>query len=156
MTPAPPLVTVRLLDFPLKVYRRTQEHYDGLFREFALFAIDPPASLPGHEVPRRLLQLVDEVQTRFAGVTQAPNEQRDRALDAGLDRVDLTYLVPPEAREASLSLEAMLEEADEFCRAGDLLTLASPPEVRRFRHWYLGQFVAQVDGAAPTPWTAAG
>jgi hypothetical protein len=47
----------------------------------------------------------------------------------------------------------MLDEADEFCRQGKhLLTLATPPDLRRYRQWFLGEFVAQIGGRPPTPW----
>ena len=46
----------------------------------------------------------------------------------------------------------MLDEADESCTRGDhLLTLATPEELR-FRCWFIGEFVAQINGAPPTPW----
>jgi hypothetical protein len=47
----------------------------------------------------------------------------------------------------------MLDEADEYCRRGEhLLTLETPPELVRFRRWYLQEFVNQIAGAAPEPW----
>jgi uncharacterized protein YfaT (DUF1175 family) len=47
----------------------------------------------------------------------------------------------------------MLDEADEYCRAGHhLLTLATPEELRVFRSWYLGQVAAQLSGAPAEPW----
>ena len=145
-------VQVRLLQFPLLVYRRAQEHFDELLREFALLSIDSSGTVPGHEVPRRLRELVDELGQRFARATQDATGQREEALRAGLTSVDLTYNVPPQVREGSLALARMLDEADEFCRRGELLTLATPPEVVEFRRWFLDEFVAQADGAAPTPW----
>jgi len=49
----------------------------------------------------------------------------------------------------------MLDEADDYCRRGDhLLTLATPAEELRFRRWFVGEFVEQLGGAAPTPWPA--
>jgi hypothetical protein len=47
----------------------------------------------------------------------------------------------------------MLEEADEYCRSDQLLTLATPPTLVAFRRWYLGEFIAQIDGRPPQPWT---
>ena len=49
-------------------------------------------------------------------------------------------------------LGALLDEADAYCKQGELLTLASPPVVRRFRTWYLAEIRAQLAGAAPGPW----
>lgn len=49
------LAEVRLLRLPLQVWQRTQEHVDGLLREFALIAQDEEAKAA---TPGRLLALV--------------------------------------------------------------------------------------------------
>jgi hypothetical protein len=46
----------------------------------------------------------------------------------------------------------MLNRADDYCRQGALLTLATPDDLVAFRRWYLGEFRAQINGARPTPW----
>jgi hypothetical protein len=69
--------------------------------------------------------------------------------------VTLVYRVPPEIRDAVIALAGMLAEADEYCRQGDLLTLAPPPEAVRFRDWYLSEFVRQCDGLPAKPWADA-
>lgn len=68
--------------------------------------------------------------------------------------MDLTLLVPAAARGAAVELMGLLEEADDYCRRGELLTLATSPELVAFRNWYLGQVVEQIDGRPPTPWAA--
>jgi hypothetical protein len=35
-----------------------------------------------------------------------------------------------------------------------MLSLARTAEQRAFQSWFLGEFVAQADGAAPRPWVA--
>ena len=46
----------------------------------------------------------------------------------------------------------LLDEADEFCRSGQLLTLEAPPDVVIWRHWWRDQVVGQIrHGATPTP-----
>lgn len=147
------LVEVRLLRLPLQVWQRTQEHVDGLLREFALIAQDEEgrAATPG-----RLLDLVRQLTAGFGGFSV---EQR-RAMEAALDRnereIDLTYRLPPAAGAAAQQLGDMLDEADEYCRRGDhLLTLATPPDELRFRKWFISEFVDQLNGAPPTPWPDA-
>jgi hypothetical protein len=141
---------VRLVGFPLAVSARAQEHHEELMREFQLLALDPD---PGHGVPQRLVTLVEEMTAAYAGFTDAPNAARDAAHDRGEAVVDLTYWVPQAAGDAATRLDRMLDEADEFCRAGDgLLTLAAPAEAAALRHWQLSEFAAQVGGAEPTPW----
>lgn len=146
------LCEVRLLGFPLPIYAEAQEHHADLMREFSLIALgEQQHSDP--TVPVRLLELVNQLTQDFAGATSDADRQRDAALTVGAESVDLTYRVPPAAAEASRALGAILDEADEFCRTGGaLLTLATPAEARRFREWYLQEFVDQVAGAAPTPW----
>lgn len=145
------LVTVRLLGFPLPTWQRAAEHHDGLMREFALLSMRAPEEGDA-EVPRRLRRLVDDLSTQYGSFSEAPDTARDEALAAGLDTVDLTYHVPHEAADAVVALGRMLDEADEFCRNGDLLTLATPPETLAFRTWYLTQFTDQIAGGPPTAW----
>lgn len=145
------LVDVLVVGFPLALHRRSTEHHEELLREFQLLAIDPDAA---KDVPRRLVELVAELTTAYAGVTDAVNAERDAAADRGEDSVDLHYRVPAGVVGACERLDRMLDEADAFCREDRLLTLAAAPEVTAFRRWYLGEFVAQVAGAAPTPWAA--
>lgn len=143
---------VHLIEFPLAVYRQAQEHADELVREFSLIAL-AEAEQPNPTVPARLLELVKALTDEYGGVTTEVELERDKALAAGLESIDLTYRLPPAAAEASLALGAMLDEADEFCRSGGaLLTLATPPEAKRFRDWYLQEFASQLTGGKPTPW----
>ena len=47
----------------------------------------------------------------------------------------------------------MLAEVDEYCRAEDLLTLQRTPEQVRFQDWVCEEFVRQLRGEPPRPWT---
>ncbi len=148
------MTAVRLLEFPLAVYCRSLEHNTELMREFSLIALGQRDG-GGATVPARLLAIVDALTRDYAGVTDATDARRDEALESGAASIDLTYDVPPSAAEACRALRAIFDEADEFCAAGGaLLTLAAPPEARRFRDWYFDEFIAQLAGAEPTPWSA--
>jgi hypothetical protein len=143
-------VEVRLLRLPLQVWHRTQEHVDGLLREFALIAQDPEARAA---TPGRLLDLVKEVTAGYGGFSAEQRKAMEAAFDRNESEIDLTYQIPPAAAAAAQQLGDMLDEADEYCRRGDhLLTLATPPEELRFRRWFISEFVDQVNGAPPTPW----
>lgn len=144
------LVEVRLVNLSLAAYQDSSEHHDELFREFALILSRHPSS--GHEVLGRLLGLMEDLTVRFSAFTSTPRQELLTALDRGDASIDLTYQVPAAVRQACLDLAQLLEEADEYCRQGELLTLAPPPDAVAFRDWYLGEFVAQIDGRAPTPW----
>ena len=145
----PRLVTVRIKGLPLEVYRRASEHSDELLREFAL--IREQGS--GH-VPDRLLALIEELNARFAAFTQGPTYALQQALDRGDLEIDLLYEVPAEAADAARRLGTLLDEADDFCRAGDLLTLATVPESLAFRRWFLEEFALQIEGRPPRTWSA--
>lgn len=146
---APPLFTVRLVGLPLDIYQRASEHSDELLREFALIREDG-----SEHVPARLLRLVEELNIRFAAFTEGPRTALQAGVARGDQQIDLHYEVPGEASEAAVRLGTLLDEADDYCRSGDLLTLATGPEAVRFRRWFLDEFVAQIDGRPPRPWPA--
>jgi hypothetical protein len=142
------LVAVHILGLPLAVYQRASEHSDELLREFALIREDN-----SEHVPARLLALIDELHARFGAFTEAQTIAIQDALARGDTEIDIVYNVPPETTDAVLRLGALLDEADDFCRAGDLLTLATLPESLAFRRWYLDEFVFQLEGRPPRPWS---
>ena len=143
------LVEVVLLELPIEVHRRASEHSDELQREFALLQASSDA---GSDVPARLLALMDELHTRYQGFTAGTQQALLDAMDRGDESIDLVYRMPRDAREATIHLGHLLDAADAYCRAGDLLTLAAPPETLAYRQWFLGEFVRQIDGQAPLPW----
>ncbi|MDQ1605348.1 MAG: hypothetical protein QOE01_3193 [Actinomycetota bacterium] len=135
--------------FPLRLAARSTEHHQDLFREFALLAVDSADA--SDTVPGRLLALIEALGRRYQPQT-AHEEEREQALARGEIEADLSIRVPASAGSAATALGEMLDEADEFCRAGDLLTLAAPDDSVEFRRWYLGEIVGQLAGRAPTPW----
>jgi hypothetical protein len=142
---------VHLLQVPVDVWSRTQEHTDELLREFALMSSDPAAST---DVPARLTQLIEVLTATYSGVGNEQEAQLYAAVEAGDAQIDdLAFTVPVAAADACIVLGETLDAADEFCRSGQhLLTLATPNELQRFRRWYLTQFVDQIRGADPVPW----
>jgi len=145
------LVEVRLVGLPLDVQRATNAHYDALMREFELIRQSDNAA---ETVPVRLLDLVDELSTRFNEFAERPRGVLEAALESGGTTVDLVYQVPSELVDACLRLLDLLDEADEYCMAGEhLVTLASPPAVRAYRDWFLREFIEQAAGRTPTPWS---
>ncbi len=144
------LVEVKLISFPLRLYERSMEHWDGLMREFALLRMD--TAVPG-QVPGRLLDLVERLEATYSRMASEGDEARDRALAEGREVVDLTYRVPPGAGQAAAELRRTMAEADEYCRSGnELLTVARPEEIRLFGEWFLDQFTSQLDGQPPRSW----
>ena len=155
MTSPGDLRSVRLLQLPVQVWAASQEHHDELMREFALLtAGQADGDAETAQVPRRLLALVQQLTTRFAGSGDAQRQQLFDAAAQGRDVIDeLEYALPAAAGPACVELARLFDEADDYCRTGrHLLTLATPDEIRLFRDWYLGQMRDQIDGAAPVPW----
>lgn len=144
------LVEVRILGLPLETYRTSSAHHDELFREFALVLARPPSA--GHEIPAQLLALIERLNQRFSSFTASPEAELQAALERGDAEIDLTYHVPPEARDGARELAELLARADEYCKHGELLTVAPSPEAVQFRDWYLDEFVSQIDGKDPVSW----
>ena len=147
-------VTVHLLDLPVPLAAGARQWFEELLREFALIHAGA-ADHARTEVPSRLTEMVDSLVTRYAGINDLAQERLEAAIDRG-DAViaDHVLEVPREAAAASAALDAMMDEADEFCRQGKhLLTLTEPHAVQVYRRWYLEQVVSQVSGEAPVPWS---
>lgn len=145
-------VEVRLLHFPLQLFAKAREHHDELMREFTLLALRPPQDRPGHHVPRRLIELIEVLGHKYGASSERSDNAREAAIDRGELVMDLAYTLPTSAVSAIQQLHELMEEADAFCAAEELLTLASTPLERQFRTWYIDQFISQLAGADPVPW----
>jgi hypothetical protein len=144
------LVEIHLLGVSTAAQLHASEHHDELFREFALIASRDPSA--GHTVPVRLSELIAQVRDRFSGFTEATDQDLETAIAEGRTSVDLVFNLPSEVKQACTEFLQVLAEADEYCRHGDLLTLAPPADAIAFREWFLGEFVRQVEGEPPLPW----
>lgn len=153
-TPDPgELVPVRVLHAPLQLWEELSQHTEELLRELALVMIGAEQGLGG--VPARLTAVIDELRARHAGLADEPAQRRHAALAAGHTAADLEYLVPAGTAESLRELRNLLEEADGYCRDGHLITLPPTPEQRRFRDWYVGEFLRQIAGEPPVAWPDA-
>jgi anti-anti-sigma factor len=143
------LIEVKLIGLPVDRHQRAVAHQDALQREFDIIR----THLDAGAVPQRLAALMDELRTRFGGLTDQPNAELAAAVDRGDQFIDLRYHVPAAVGPALDRLMDIFDEADSFCRDGSaLLTLATPAEAVTYRRWFLGQFVEQTAGRPPTPW----
>jgi hypothetical protein len=143
-------ITIHFVGAPVQLMQAVRLHLEALTREFQLieFAADDASSPPA-----RLLELMSRLRSEYDRFDFATSrEELSAALDRGTDTIDLELVVPPVAGTAvQLFLRAM-DETDEWCERGELLTLASPPEQRALRRWFFGEIERQVRGAAPLPW----
>jgi anti-anti-sigma factor len=144
------LVVVELLGLPLAVLNRASDHNSTLVRELALVHTADESGT----APARLLWLSQHLDQRYAAFNTAPRQRLQKAIEGDETHVDVHYEVPAHAAVAAAELSEALDEVDDYCRNGDLLTLVTPPEALSFRRWLLGEFVSQIqDAAVPTPWS---
>jgi anti-sigma B factor antagonist len=145
------LVDVHLLDLPVATHDHATSHMNALQRELELIRRRDPDLT---SVPHRLQTLVDELTQEYGGVGDQPSEQLAEAIERGEVTIRLLYRVPRSAGEASQRLASLLDEVDDYCRSGDLLTLVTPSEIARYRRWFLGEFANQTAGKPALPWPA--
>lgn len=141
-----------LIGVPLKLQMASSEHQDGLRREFRMLVEQGQAD-PSNSVPGRLIALAANLDRRFQAFAAAGREAMDAAVARGESSIDLKFEVPAAIGPAAEEFGSMLEEADEYCSAGEhLLTLCTPPEIVEYRHWALQELINQPKGAKPVPW----
>ena len=153
MTAAPELIEIRLLEIPVALRYRSQQHGEELVREMTL--ISQQAEHFGREsIPNQLVQLAAEVKTTYGKFSAAADEQFEDARARGLEVMpEMVYRLPPTITAFSRHLIKIMDEADEFCRQGQhLLTLATPPDIAAYRMWVLTEIGRQASGQPPTPW----
>lgn len=147
------IAEVRIVGLPVALHRIAQEHAQALFREFQLIL----AREPDAAVPARLLALIDELTARYGNDNEAQSQAVADAAEAGVEAIDLVYSVPVAVAEAVEQLSELMDEADEYCRNGELLTLVSAPSNLVYRRWFLDEFVGQIrHGRAPQRWPDPG
>lgn len=143
MTPPEGMRTITLTDIPVRTFWQLQRHQDEMLREFALIDADREQG-GAAEVPARLLEIVTDLRSRFASPRNDLLEQLSEAAARGDERVTVTITVPAAAASAVAAMRDAYEEADEFCRSGDLLTLAAQPDVAAFRRAFAHEILAQL------------
>ena len=141
------VLSIHLLRMPVQLFAHFRNRYSELRRELRLLALAHGNDYP---VARELSALFLEVE---AERRQAQGvHQLDEAVAEGREEADLEYIVPASAPVSMGRLLEMLEKADEFCRDQRLLALSASPQQLALQRWYLGEFIRQAAGEAPTPW----
>jgi hypothetical protein len=141
--------TVRLVGVPVRVLEAARRHHDELLHEFSLLAVQENLA---DDVPKRMLELIDTLGRQYATTSDQPNAQVDAAIERGETTVDVTYEVAEHVVEAADRLAALMDEADEFCKREQMLTLQRPQIAKDFADWYLDEFRRQIAGEPPRPW----
>jgi hypothetical protein len=150
-TPRPERVVLR--GYPVALGISVTEQVEEWMREFKLIALGGGRGEVGHEVPDRLLQTVQLLSHRYASELSEPDRLRSAAAARGQATVDLTYPVRPESEVTVLGWQQLVHEVDEYCRAEELLTLQRTPEQVALQDWVCEEFLRQIQGEPPRPWS---
>ena len=142
-------LVVVLQGYPVRLGMRAREHTSAILRECALLS----HSAPSTSAPARLVFLAQRITANYAGELASVEQQRTQALERGDRTVDLRYTVGRGTREVVENWQAVVRELDRYAAGSSLLTRATPADQVRLRDWTLGEFIAQLDGAPPRPWT---
>lgn len=144
----PGWVLVRLAQCPVVLSLRQDQQLDELVRELQLLAADRDNA---HS--RALVADIQEVLGSPAHARLTGRRIAEEARSRGLEYVDVDMAMPPQFGPLMRKLHAAVKRADQLCEENELLTVASPPEIRELREWMAGEIIAQVeDGAPPTTW----
>jgi hypothetical protein len=141
----PSWVEVQFDNVPVAPLMQSRQHYYGLRRELRLLAL---AHQDDYPIAAGLSSVFADFEHAF---DPAIVDQIERLVRSGAERGYLRTRFNPDCGGLVEQMLAMLDLADDFCRAERLLTLARSPTVRTFQQWYFGEFVRQSRGQQPTP-----
>jgi anti-sigma regulatory factor (Ser/Thr protein kinase) len=141
---------VRFVGVPVDGYLELQAHNDALFRELELISIELEGDR-GASVAGPLADLVDQLYRRFRGQRDSYRDVVAAAQVRGQGTVELETTASLDSVGPARGYLELLEQADELCRTGILLTPEPSAGVRALRRWFVEEMAAQLlDGAAPT------
>ena len=127
---------------------RQDDHIDELIRELQL--ID--GRREEHGPPGELAQLIENLLGRHA---HARHLGRQVAQDAAAAGAQVITIDMPMAAAGAVDVQRLHEAvraADTLCEQRRLLTLTSPPELRRLRAWLAAEIHDQItEGRQPRP-----
>lgn len=141
------MLALHLLGLPVATTMGLQRHHEELRREARLlsFAHDEDYPLAG--------ELTDIFIRLERVLPLALTDAVDAAAASGQEILDLDVEVSGEAAPVFEEFLALMDRADDFCRAERLLSLARSPHQKRFQRWILGELIGQSSGQAPVRWS---
>ena len=142
-----PQMTVDLLGIPVDLLQKASEEYEGLFRELRLMKERADSGIPSAaQLSDRLSVLVSDVGSRFNGFGPGMDENWQDVVDRKVATYDWHISLPQAAATACEYYSAMLDEADEFSRSAQLLTLPASDYQHR------GPALVPLRAGQPAPW----
>lgn len=152
LRPASAVPFVRLRGYPVALGVRQQQRTLDLLRELQLMSLDREHGPESSPSTARLTAFADRMFATFGAELEAPREELERAFDAGEPHTELRYPLTAERVSGILAYARLMEEADELCRRGLLISLEPDDEVYALRRWTVEEFVRQFRGLPPRPW----
>jgi hypothetical protein len=146
------LFVFELKGAPALLMQQATEHYEALFREFRLIVEQDEDPEHPRTLPRHLRDVITILGTRFSGFGWPVREDWFAAIEDGKLEVDLSMALPCDAGAQCLEFDRLLDEADEYCRAADLITLPADHACTAFRQWVLNEAARQATGHPPQRW----
>lgn len=135
--------SVVLRECPVALSLRQDQHLDELIRELQL--VDSERAAPPSKA------LADVIARLLQGPAFARHTGRRIAQDAhaaGSETIDVAMTVPREVAAQVRLLNEAVAEADTLCEREELLTLASPADLRLIRAWMTFSIGEQIENAA--------
>lgn len=136
---------VRIGNVPVRPFLESQDHQHDLIRELQLIRIGDQFDTATVEVSHRVARLVTSIHERYEVVRTVTRDQALTAMARGDDVTDLEIPIVPDMATSLRHWLELLEEADELCRYGDLLLLATRQEIRDLRRWYVEAVTAALE-----------
>lgn len=138
------LRAVRLQDLPVSSLLAVRRQLDDLLHEFRIIGSGMTTGTLDTSVPRRLAGLIEEMNERFSSERLVTRRVVDEAAERGDETVTIEVMLPTAAAGAVEHYIQLLDEADDYCRSGELLTLALPPHLMEFRRRVLEDVLRQL------------
>lgn len=152
-TPAPR--RIRIPGVPALLAVRGDDYVEELVRELELVRLGGRQGALRSDYPQRLLAIIEDIVTRFAGAVDTIRDQGEAALAAGAPSFDVELDLPAAAAVAMREFARLLDEVEEFSRQGVLLTMPRSDEVRHYHRWLVDELERQLRGEPAAARSAA-
>lgn len=143
------LVRVRLLGVPPWLVHHYRKRWLELHREMQLVALAEPSA--EQEMAQQFCDAAQAVQADMYVVEGSAVGQSRAVSDDGA-AVDAVFDVPRSRRRAFVAIRDHARALERNWAGARLLFVHPGPQAAQLREWWLGQFIAQIDGEPPTPW----
>lgn len=137
---------------PIGLLRQARQRVADLHRELVLLTYaheaetDRSPARVGRARSSRLVELADAIEP----ITELGSD--DALGTSSAETATLTCRFPSPAPPDLGSWPDLLDEADDYCRGEDLLTLAAPRQEALARRWFLTEVARQFSGLPPRSW----